>query len=197
MERLSEVKIWWWSPQPFKALAMRASTSWDTSPSAVNLESRYGKWNTFSRANCSQNTWGQSFCCCLSLLICTSTTLSAFLPAKVWVREALTCIFFLWMFTPRVEAHGRSQTSQRRDFIFFDHLWWDVAAWFRGILLRSVTCPTDKVWSSCDHTCSVADRLGGVGLGPIKTFGGFSKFWKYVVLWRSPGAAGTENKAPR
>ena len=43
----------------------------------------------------------------------------------------------------------------------------------------------------------VADRLGGVGLGPIKTFGGFSKFWKYVVLWRSPGAAGTENKAPR
>ena len=49
----------------------------------------------------------------------------------------------------------------------------------------------------------VTDRLGGAKTGLIQKLGGFliceklGGISKFSIIWRRPGAAGTESKAPR
>ena len=59
-----------------------------------------------------------------------------------------------------------------------------------------------KYDGECDHKW-VTDRLGGAKTGYIRKLGGFWICEKlggisiFSIIWRSPGAAGTERKAPR
>ena len=54
-----------------------------------------------------------------------------------------------------------------------------------------------------EETHGVTDRLGGAKTGYIRKLGGFLICEKlggistFSIIWRSPGAAGTESKAPR